>query len=44
MTLDADGAVTGSELASETLILKGENSNIIAILTEVFKVPASFFG
>ena len=43
MTLDAAGSVIGSELESETLILKGENSKIIAILTETFKVPASFF-
>ena len=43
MTLDSNGAVTGSELESETLILKGDNQKIIEILTGTFKVPGAFF-
>lgn len=44
MTLDENGAVTGSTLESETLILRGENSKLIQILTETFGVPAEFFS
>ena len=43
MTLDGNGAVTGSELESDTLILMGENEKIIEILTGNFGVPAEFF-
>ena len=43
MTLDGNGAVTGSELESDTLILMGENEKIIEILTGRFGVPAEFF-
>ena len=38
-----NGAVTGSELESDTLILMGENDKIIEILTGRFGVPAEFF-
>ena len=42
MTLDEKGCVTGSELNSETLILRGESSKVAAILKETFGVPEAF--